>query len=114
MKCDEFEKMMPNFIDDVMEEEDYDEFIRHVKSCSACKDELEIHYMIYRGLDRIENDSAKSFDIARELASQLERYENRADLLFKHDVYRKVTFFVAELCALLTFIAQIVLILSSN
>lgn len=99
MNCNDFIKIMPKFIDESMDETDYDEFVTHVKECPECKDELEIHYMIQVGLERIENDSGKSFDIPKELENQLIRYEERADILFRREVYKKVIFYIANICA---------------
>lgn len=107
MKCEEFIKLVPDFIDDSLEEYYYDGFIKHAKECPDCQDELEIHYMIRVGLERIEEDSTKSFDIKSELQNQLIRYENRADLIFKHNVYRQIIFIIAEMCAFSISIIQI-------
>ena len=111
MNCNDFIRIMPKFIDETMAEEDYDNFIKHVKECASCKDELEIHYMIQVGLERIETDTTKSFDIPKELENQLIRYEERADFLFKREVYKKVVFYLANLCALILVIFNIILIL---
>ena len=51
MNCEEFLKLVPDFIEDSLEEHHYDGFIRHAKECSDCKDELEVHYMIRVGLN---------------------------------------------------------------
>lgn len=106
MNCKDFIKIMPQFIDESMDESDYDDFVNHVKECPACKDELEIHYMIQVGLERIETDSGKSFDIPKELESQLIRYEERADILFRRDVYKKVIFYIANICAIILTVLQ--------
>ncbi len=111
MKCDEFNRLVPKFIDDTLETEYYDEFIHHAKECTDCKDELEIHYMIRVGLERIENDSGKSFDIRGELENQLTTYENRADAIFKMNVYRNITITLAEICAVIISVMQIIKLL---
>ena len=46
MNCNDFIKIMPKFIDESMDEMNYDDFVNHVKECPICKDELEVHYMI--------------------------------------------------------------------
>lgn len=107
MKCEEFLMLVPDFIDDSLEEHYYDGFIKHARECSDCRDELEIHYMIQVGLERIEEDSTKSFDIQSELQNQLLQYENRADMIFKHNVYRQITIIIAEICAFAISIVQI-------
>lgn len=104
MKCNEFISLIPDFVEDSLEESNYEGFVKHAGECSECMDELEIHYMIRVGLERIEDDETKSFDIQGELHHQLQRYEKRADKLFERKVYRTVTFIVAEICAVLCII----------
>lgn len=104
MKCKDFIRIMPEFINETMNEENYDDFIKHVKICDSCKDELEIHYMIQVGLERIEKDSVKSFDIPKELKNQLKRYEERAEVLFKREIYKRVIFIIANICTLILII----------
>jgi hypothetical protein len=110
MKCNEFIKMIPKFVNDTMEIEYYDEFIGHVKNCKDCKEDLEINYMIQVGLNRIEDDSTKSFDIRGEMERQLIRYEEKADIIYKRKVYKKVTIATAEICAVIISVVQLMMI----
>ena len=108
MKCEEFNKLVPKFIDDTLDTKYFDGFIHHAKECKDCKEELEIHYMIRVGLDRIEKDSTKSFDIGGELERQLFLYEQKADSIFKMKVYRNVVIVLAEICGMLISFLQII------
>ena len=98
MKCNEFIGLIPRFVDESLEQEYYENFVRHAGECSECRDELEIHYMIQVGLERIEEDSSKSFDIEGELRGQLQRYQRIANKRFKRSVYRQIIMIVAHLC----------------
>lgn len=111
MRCDEFAKLIPGFVEDTLETEYYDEFIGHVKECKDCKEDLEINYMIQVGLERIESDSTKSFDIRGEMERQLIWYEEKADNIYKRKIYKKVTIATAEVCAFIISIVQIMMIL---
>lgn len=111
MKCDEFTKMIPKFVDDTLEKEYYNEFISHVKECKECKEDLEINYMIQVGLNRIENDATKSFDIIGEMERQLARYEEKAEKMYKRKIYRRVTIVTAEICAIAVSVMQLMVIL---
>lgn len=108
MKCEEFNKRIPEFINDTLETKYFDGFIHHSKECRECKDELEIHYMIRVGLDRIEGDSSKSFDIRGELENQLSYYEQKADVIFKKKVYKNFTICLAEICTIILCVMQII------
>lgn len=110
MRCDEFTKMIPKFVEDNLEKEYYNEFISHVKECKECKEDLEINYMIQVGLNRIENDATKSFDILGEMERQLIRYEEKADKMYKRKMYRRVTIITAEICAAVVSIMQLMMI----
>src|SRR5574344_1303590 len=106
MECSEFIKCIPDFIDKKLEEDYFDEFIQHAKSCENCKDELEIYYMIKVGLERIETDSSKSYDIQGELENTLNFYEKRADLRFKKHIYLGITCILSQICVSILFIME--------
>src|SRR5574344_1753806 len=111
MECSEFIKCIPDFIDKKLEEDYFDEFIQHAKSCESCKDELEIYYMIKVGLERIETDSSKSFDIQSDLENTLNYYEKRADILFKRSIYCRITCILSQICVSILLILQIIMLL---
>lgn len=111
MKCDEFVKLIPDFIGRTLEEDYFEGFIQHAKSCESCKDELEIYYMIKVGLERIETDSSKSFDIQSDLENTLNYYEKRADILFKRSIYCRITCILSQICVSILLILQIIMLL---
>lgn len=110
MKCNEFVGLIPHFVDDSLEQIHYEGFVKHARECSECKDELEIHYMIQVGLERIEEEAAKSFDIEGELHNRLQRYERIADKQFKRSVYMKIVLVLAHLSAIIS-VVQVVSVL---
>lgn len=109
MKCSEFTKNIPDFIDDDLKIEYYDEFVSHARECKDCKEELEIYYMVTVGLNRIEDDTAKSYDIQGELEHQLNRYEDKAEREFKKKIYTQMLIVLAETCGVLTAVLQFLL-----
>ncbi len=109
MKCQEFQGLISEFIEDTLGEEYYEGFVRHAKSCSNCLDELEIHYMIRVGLERIESDASKSFDIQGELKNRLLYYEHKADSMFMHGIYKILIFTIAEGSTVVLLVLQILI-----
>lgn len=99
MNCTEFSAHIPKFISEQMEIKEFDSFNKHIKSCPDCMDELEIHYMIQVGLERIENDSQKSFNLKKELENQFNRYHEKADIAYKKQLRLNLLFIAAELFA---------------
>ena len=109
LKCSDFNQLIQSFTEDTLEEEYYDSFVKHARECSECMDELEIHYMIRVGLERMEDESTKSFDLKEELKNQLLNYERLADMRFKRKVYHTVTIVIAEICIIINVIQMLYL-----
>lgn len=107
MNCQEFQSLIPGFIKDSLSKDYYEGFVHHAKTCTNCFDELEIHYMIQIGLERIESDAINSFDIQGELKNRLSYYEHKADSIFLHDIYKKIVFTIAEGCTVVVLVLQI-------
>lgn len=97
MDCRRFQKLIPDFINDSMELDDMEAFVRHSKECAECFDELEIYYMLYEGLDKIENDAKASFDLKGELSHKLAMYEEETYTLYKMKVIGGVAGAVAQI-----------------
>jgi len=50
-----FRKLIPEYINKELDDRTLNEFLNHLKSCDACKDELEIHYIVMKGVDILDN-----------------------------------------------------------
>lgn len=50
MKCRDYELQVQDFLNNTLEESEKEAFIRHVRECPRCYDELEIYFSIYRGI----------------------------------------------------------------
>lgn len=97
MDCREFQSLIPSFIDDTLEDDIIEKFIMHAKECKKCYEELEIHYMLYEGLDKLENDIGASFDLKGELENKLGEYEEYVYSEFKIRVIGSVVSAVAQI-----------------
>lgn len=75
MNCKETEKKIPSFLHDELDGSRLEEFIDHVESCSECKEELTIQFLVAEGLERLENGS--NFNLQEELFIKLESAEHR-------------------------------------
>ena len=61
MECKEFEKRIPDFIKKKLDYITLKSFAEHVESCSKCREELTIQFLIDEGLIRLEEGNA--FDL---------------------------------------------------
>ena len=48
--CREIEKMVMPYINHQLDETQLEQFLKHVKNCPACREELEIYYTVSVGL----------------------------------------------------------------
>lgn len=106
MNCTKFLESMDDFIFDKIEySEDLEDFLNHLKSCKSCKEELELYYIIRRGLGDIESPSDDDDgDVLNELNSIVSFYEE----IFEKQRFMKkagkisiIVFGMMVICALL-------------
>ena len=59
MKCSDIQKLIPAFLDDDLDNQDLSLFLSHVESCSECREELTIQFLVSVGLDNLRSDSRR-------------------------------------------------------
>lgn len=65
MDCKEFEKMIPEFLEQKMDFLSITEFKEHLSRCPNCREELEIQFLVTEGMQRLEEGDA--FALRKEL-----------------------------------------------
>jgi hypothetical protein len=82
MDCKEAEKMIPAFLAKELDNNSLKQFLKHVESCSECKEELTIQYLVMTGATLLER--GQSFDLRKamdELIAEGEAQVHRNFLL---------------------------------
>lgn len=75
MDCKEFEKLIPDFFDLKINFRTMKEFREHWENCPGCQDELEIQFLIRKGMQHLEEGDA--FDLQWELGRHLEEADRK-------------------------------------
>lgn len=75
MNCKDYEKMIPDFINEKQDYPSLKKFIEHIEQCESCKEELTIQFLVAVGLKRMEDGSA--FDLQKELDRRLSEAHER-------------------------------------
>ena len=75
MNCKDSVKSISKFLNDELDTDQLRGFISHVDTCSECKEELTIEFLIREGLNSLEE--GKAFDLNRELNNNIGRANNR-------------------------------------
>ena len=77
MTCKEAENQIREYINDELSLYRLNLFIRHIRNCPACKEELETHFMIDRALDLLDREELENFDLRPLLEADLQEKEKR-------------------------------------
>lgn len=69
--CREAEKMVMPYINHQLDEVQLEQFLKHVRSCPACREELEIYYTVSVGLKQLDSGNGV-YDITGSLEESME------------------------------------------
>nr|WP_296437622.1 zf-HC2 domain-containing protein [uncultured Acetatifactor sp.] len=70
MECREFERLIPGFLKGELDYPTLKRFLAHRESCSECREELDIQFLVAEGMQHLEEGNA--FDLQSELEQRLE------------------------------------------
>lgn len=65
IQCADFNNEIQDFLKDRLDNRQLWEFLHHYDTCSSCREELSIQYLVYVGIDRWENGGA--LDLNKEI-----------------------------------------------
>ena len=71
MTCEMAQEKITPFINDQLTIQELDEFVRHVKNCQVCKDELAVYYALITAMKQLDADSDLSDNYIAELEAKL-------------------------------------------
>ena len=105
-ECMKAQEMIPAYLKGDLVMKDARFFTDHIRCCPACRDEIEISYLLEEGISRVEH--GESLDLKADLDEMLEKTESAMHQLrqFKTTVtlVEATAVFVLFVCALLLFI----------
>ena len=65
MTCKDAEKLIPEFLDDDLDNQELSDFLSHIDHCPECEEELTIQFLVRVGMQRLEDGN--TFNLSREL-----------------------------------------------
>ncbi|MCR5294292.1 MAG: zf-HC2 domain-containing protein [Lachnospiraceae bacterium] len=80
MECKQIKSMVNDYIEGNMTDEECEAFIRHVRQCDSCYEELETYFTIDRVLSYLEegeDPDSQSYSMRKLLLEDLKENENR-------------------------------------
>lgn len=77
MTCFEAQSNIMAFIDKKLPDDEVTEFVRHVKHCPNCSEELEIYYTLIVGMREVDTGKELSLNFKKDLETELDRIDSR-------------------------------------
>ncbi len=75
MNCKEAQGKVPAYLNGSLSADELEEFLAHVRGCSACYEELEIFFMIDRAIHYLDTENGHSFNLRELLEEDLKEKE---------------------------------------
>ncbi len=88
MTCNKAQSMIMPFINNKLRLKELEEFVDHIGTCPACKEELEVYYALLTAMKQLDEDKNLSSDFGLELNQKLDRIRDRI-FHAKFTYYRK-------------------------
>ncbi|MBQ8639518.1 MAG: zf-HC2 domain-containing protein [Lachnospiraceae bacterium] len=63
MDCKTANQMIRPYLDQELNLEETDLFLRHIKTCSECREELEIYFTVEAGIHNLNQDEVSTYDL---------------------------------------------------
>ena len=76
MKCVEAQSLITEYINDELSGERLERFLNHIYECDDCREELEIYYVIMKGMKQIDNDNVLNYNFHEAFEEELEQSRN--------------------------------------
>lgn len=56
MNCHEAQGLITEYVNDRLDIKQLEEFVLHIESCAECREELEVYYIVFTGIKRLDLD----------------------------------------------------------
>ena len=77
MTCLEAQSNIMAFVEKKLPDDKVKDFVKHMKNCPNCSEELEIYYTLIIGMRELDNNEELSQDFKKELNEELNRINNK-------------------------------------
>ncbi len=95
MDCREVEKNIDPFIQNTLQVSEIGPFLEHIEECPQCFNELDIRYMMSRGLQCLDDESITNYDFRDALITKLEREKKRYFKAYRNAVFAYTVYTLA-------------------
>ncbi len=103
MKCSETQRKIRAYLENQLPDEELEPFLKHMRSCPSCREDLEIYMAVYNIL----NQEDESYAFAEALDSHLERTQSELEQRNTRSGLYRIMMLAAEIVLMIVCIAAV-------
>lgn len=107
MTCFESQSNIMAFIDKKLNDEQLTEFVRHVKHCPNCSEELEIYYTLIVGMREVDTGKELSLNFKKDLENELDKIDSRYKTVKRAKISTVSVIFIAAIIVFFIFYGRV-------
>jgi len=92
--------MIPGFLNDTLKTRELDGFVKHVRTCRGCYEELEIMFMLSIGLQELNEDRNISYNFSQLLENKIKEAESYCERIKKIHRTNLFVMLILHICVL--------------
>ncbi len=73
MTCREAQALITKYVQGQLDLKILEEFLQHVNNCPDCKEELEVYYIVFNGIKRLDEDENIAVDYHKEFEAEIKK-----------------------------------------
>lgn len=106
--CKEAQKLVIPYIEEQLCDTDQRRFIRHIKDCRECREELETYYIVYKGLMQLDEKEELPMNIIEALNEELEISDNHLKNMSLFYALSEITKWLVNISCILILVVKLV------
>lgn len=106
--CKEAQKLVIPYIEEQLCDTDLRRFIRHIKDCRECREELETYYIVYKGLMQLDEKEELPMNIIEALNEELEISDNHLKNMSLFYAFSEITKWLVNISCILILVVKLV------
>lgn len=94
MTCLTAQSLILKYINNELSGTQLEAFLNHIDNCNDCRDELQIYYIMFRGIKQLDDDTVSDYDFHRQFEESLDFSRRK---IVRLSIARKAKILILEL-----------------
>lgn len=90
MKCLEAQGLIMKYVNDELSGPQLESFLEHIDICPDCREELEIYYILTKGMKQLDNDFVDTYNFHEAFEKHLEKSKKDMDISSRGYLFKSI------------------------